>query len=83
MAGWPDEVDQAAIDREKTFWVDELTKQNKPENIWDNIMAGKEKKFREESALISQPFVKNPDQTIGQLLETVGGKVLEFKVFAI
>lgn len=29
---------------------------------------GKEKKFREEHALLTQPFVKNPDQTVQSLL---------------
>jgi len=34
----------------------------------DKIMEGKENKFRDELSLLNQPFVKNPDITIGQLL---------------
>lgn len=79
----PDEVDDALVEKEKGFWIDELKEQGKPENIWDNIMAGKEKKFREEAALVAQAFVKNPDQTIDQLLEGAGASVVEFMRFAI
>ena len=79
----PDEVDEALVEKEKAFWIDELKEQNKPENIWDNIMAGKEKKFREESALVSQQFVKNPDQTVGQLLESAGASITAFMRFGI
>ncbi len=34
----------------------------------EKIMLGKEKKYREENALITQPFVKDPSQTVGQYL---------------
>lgn len=62
----PEEVSQEAIDKEKGIWTDQLKSEGKPENIWDNIMQGKEKKFREENALTKQPFVKNPEQTVEQ-----------------
>jgi elongation factor Ts len=39
----------------------------------EKIMAGKEKKFREESALLTQSFVKNSDITVGELIaEKIG-----------
>ena len=65
----PEEVDQADVDKEREIWIEELKKQNKPENLWESIMKGKEKKFREEQSLLTQPFVKNPDITVSKYLE--------------
>lgn len=64
----PDEVTSEAIVKEKAIWTEQLKEEGKPAEIMEKIMLGKEKKFREENALLSQSFVKNPDQTITQLL---------------
>jgi len=61
----PAEVSNASIEKEKEIWREQLKKEGKPEQIWDKIMMGKEKKFREESALTSQVFVKDPTKTVG------------------
>ena len=45
--------------------------------MWEKIMLGKEKKFREEAALLTQAFVKNPETTVGQLLTDLGLKMGE------
>lgn len=65
----PEEVPQEKIEEEKKIWIEQLKKEKKPENIIKNILLGKEKKLREENALFSQPFVKNPEITVGQLLK--------------
>lgn len=77
----PEEISEELVAKEKEIWKEQLLAEGKPENILDNIMMGKEKKFREESALIKQPFVKNPEQTIEQYLE--GAKVKEFVVVRV
>lgn len=64
----PDEVTQDLIDAEKGIWKEQLSKEGKPEAMWDKIMMGKEKKFREESALTKQAFVKDPSKTVEQYL---------------
>lgn len=64
----PDEVPEEAVAKEKEIWKDQLSKEGKPAEIVEKIMIGKEKKFREENALIKQAFVKNPEQTIEQVL---------------
>lgn len=64
----PDEVPQEAVDKEKEIWREQLAKEGKPAEIVEKIMIGKEKKFREENALLKQQFVKNPEQTIEQVL---------------
>ena len=42
----------------------------------ENIMKGKENKFRAENALLGQSFVKDPSQTVGQYLSNA--KIIEF-----
>jgi elongation factor Ts len=64
----PADVSEEDVAKEKDIWKAQLAKEGKPEAIMEKIMLGKEKKFREENALISQPFVKNPEQTVGQML---------------
>ena len=72
----PDEVDDTLLAKEKGIWLEQLQAEGKPEEIIGKIMEGKEKKFREESALLTQPFVKNPEQKIQDLLG--GANVVEF-----
>lgn len=74
----PDEVSEEAVAKEKTIWAEQLAAEGKPAEIMEKIMMGKEKKFREENALMTQPFVKNPEQTIADYLggATVTGYVL-------
>lgn len=67
----PDEVSEDLIEKERGIWREQLQNEGKPQAIFDKILEGKEKKFREEHALLKQPFVKNPDQTIEQLLNGV------------
>mgnify|MGYP001610949535 FL=1 len=69
----PDEVSSDLIAKEKEIWRELLRTEGKPEQIWEKIMEGKEKKFREEYALLTQPFVKDPEKLIKDLLgaETV------------
>lgn len=79
----PDEVDASAVEKEMVIWKDEIAQSGKPEEFWDKILTGKEKKFREENALLTQPFVKNPDVTVGQLVEQAGASVADFVCMAI
>lgn len=64
----PDQVSAEVVAKEKEIWREQLKQQGKPEAIWDKIMMGKEKKFREESALLTQPFAKDPSKLVEQVL---------------
>jgi elongation factor Ts len=69
----PEDVSSDMIEKEKEIWIEQLKKEGKPEAMLEKIMAGKEKKTREEAALLTQPFVKNPDITVGELIaEKIG-----------
>jgi len=73
----PDQVPGKVIEKEKEIWVAQLEQEGKPKNIIPKALEGKEKKFREESALLTQPFVKNPDLTVGELVAEKIGKIGE------
>jgi len=72
-----EDVPQEAVEKEKEIWIAQLKNEGKPENMLEKILPGKEKKFREEWALLSQPFVKNPEITIKVLVEENIGKIGE------
>lgn len=77
----PDEVSAEKVEQEKEIWREQLKKEGKPEAMFDKIMLGKEKKFREENALLKQAFVKDPSKTIEQFLESA--KVAKYVRLAV
>lgn len=64
----PEEAPQDLLLKERDIWAAQLAKEGKPPQIQEKIMLGKEKKFREEHALLTQPFAKDPSKTVGQHL---------------
>jgi elongation factor Ts len=65
------------VERERGVYREQMRESGKPEQIWDKIVDGKLEKFFAESALLEQPFVKNPDQTVGQLITEISAKTGE------
>ena len=77
----PEEVSTELVEKEKDIWRDQLKKEGKPEAMFDKIMIGKEKKFREESALVKQPFAKDQAVSVEQYLN--GAKVKSYVRFSV
>lgn len=77
----PEEIPAAEVEKEKEIWKALLKTEDKPEAIWDKIMIGKEKKYREENALMKQSFVKDQNSTVEQYLS--GNSVEEFMRISI
>jgi elongation factor Ts len=63
--------DIPAADREaaKTEFTEKVKAEGKPENMVDQIVEGMLKKHFAERCLLDQPFIKNPDQTVGDYLK--------------
>jgi elongation factor Ts len=72
-----EDVDPQLVDRERSVYREQMKESGKPEKIWDKIIEGKMEKFFSESTLLEQPFVKNPDITVGQLITEVSTKTGE------
>jgi elongation factor Ts len=72
-----EEVTQDLLDREKAIFTDQALASGKPPQVVEKIVAGKMEKYFSEFVLLEQPFVKNPDQTVGQLIAERVGKIGE------
>ncbi len=62
------DMDPALVEKEKDIFIAQARESGKPDNIVEKMVVGRVKKFLKENTLLGQPFVKNPDQTIEQLL---------------
>jgi elongation factor Ts len=72
-----EEVSPEALEHEKEIYRAQAREAKKPEKILDKIVEGKLEKFYGEVCLLEQPFVKDPDLTIQDLLNGFIGKVGE------
>ncbi len=73
----PEEVSHELLEKEREIWREQLKHEGKKEQMFDKILEGKEKKFREESSLLKQPFIKNPEITVEQLITDMITKIGE------
>jgi elongation factor Ts len=63
-----DEVDPAAVERERAIFAEQAAESGKPANVVEKMIEGRIRKFYEEVVLLKQAFVMNPDQTVEQLI---------------
>ncbi len=67
-----DDLDPAAIEKERQGLTAKAKEEGKPENMIDKIVSGQISKFQKDVVLTKQPFVMNPDVTIEQLVADTG-----------
>ncbi|AEH23110.1 Elongation factor Ts [Thermodesulfobacterium geofontis OPF15] len=72
-----EQVPPEILEREKKIYEEQLREAGKPENIIPKIVEGKLEKFYKENVLLEQPFIKNPDLTIQDLLNELMAKTGE------
>ena len=70
-------VDSSVIDHEREIYLEQAKNEGKPENIAEKIVTGRIEKFFQENCLLEQPFVKNSDQSIEDLVTELTSKVGE------
>jgi len=63
-----DEVPEAEVAKEREILTQQALNEGKPANIVEKMVDGRIEKFYKEICLLEQPFVKNPDVTVSQLL---------------
>ncbi len=66
------------IERERNIQIDIAMQSGKPREIAEKMVVGRMNKFLGEITLVGQPFVMNPDQTVGDLLKSKGATVTQF-----
>ena len=72
-----EEVTQEDLDRERSFLREQALASGKPANIVEKMVDGRIEKYFAEFVLLEQPFVKNPDKTVGQLVTETVAKIGE------
>ena len=72
------DVDPALLDKEREIFVAQAAESGKPDNIIEKMVEGRMKKYLKEITLMGQPFVKDPDQTVEQLLKSKGATIHRF-----
>ncbi|MCH8307658.1 MAG: elongation factor Ts [Proteobacteria bacterium] len=73
-AGVPAET----LERERRIIVEQAQQSGKPPEIIEKMVSGRMAKFLKEITLLGQPFVKDPDVSVGKLLEAAGAQVEAF-----
>ena len=72
------DLNSELIEREKSIFSEQAKESGKPENIIENMIKGRMKKYFEEVTLLNQKFVMNPDITVRQAADSAGVEVLDF-----
>ena len=78
-----DDLDPALVEREKNVLTEQARESGKPENIIENMIKGRMRKFFEEVTLVNQKFVINPDVTVAQAAKEAGAEVTGFVRLAV
>jgi elongation factor Ts len=65
-----DDLDMATLEKEREIYIQQAIEEGKPEEIAKKMVEGRIKKFQKENALLEQPFVKDPDMTIDELVKS-------------
>ncbi|MFH1006591.1 MAG: translation elongation factor Ts [Candidatus Latescibacterota bacterium] len=67
-----DEISQETLEREKDIYRESARNEGKPEAILDRIVEGRVQKYYQEVCLLEQPFVKDGDKTVQDVLTEIG-----------
>ncbi len=73
-----EDVTETAINKERKIYREQMLNEGKPENIIDKIVDGKMDKYFSEVCLLEQPFIRDTDKSVGDLLAESEIKVNNF-----
>jgi len=74
-----DQVPAALIEQEREIFTAQARESGKPDNIIEKMIEGRMRKYLAEITLLGQSFVKDPDLTVGKLLQSAGASVTRFE----
>ena len=72
-----EEVPGEVLESEKRIYREQVESMNKPENVMERIVEGKLKGFYEQVCLVDQTFVKEPNERIGNMIDSLSSKLGE------
>jgi elongation factor Ts len=73
-----EDLDPAAVEKEREILTEAARKEGKPENIIGKMIEGRLKNFFAEKVLLEQPFVKDDKRTVGKVADEAKMKVVRF-----
>ena len=73
----PEDVPEAVVNREKEIYQAQALEMGKPENVVPKIVEGKMNKFFKDNCLLNQPYVRNPELSVEDLLNELIAKIGE------
>ena len=76
-------VPAETLENERRILTEQAQESGKPEHIIEKMVNGRVAKFLKEITLVGQPFVKDPDVTVGKLLDNAGAKIVSFTRFEV
>ncbi len=71
------------LEREKRIFSEQAAESGKPPEIVEKMVTGRVAKFLKEITLVGQPFVKDPDVSVGKLLKGADASVVSFVRFEV
>ena len=74
----PEDMDATLLEKERAIYVAQAEDSGKPAEIIEKMVEGRVRKFLAESSLVEQPFVKDPDLKVGQLLKNSSADITSF-----
>jgi elongation factor Ts len=78
-----DQVSKEAIETEREVFTAQAKESGKPQEIIDRMIEGRINKFIDEVSLLGQPYVKNPDIKVSQVLKEHNAEVLSFVRYVV
>jgi len=73
-----DQIPAETLQQEKDIFAAQARESGKPDDIIEKMVSGRIAKYKKEITLLGQPFVKDPEQSVGKLLESAGASVRGF-----
>jgi elongation factor Ts len=78
-----DLLSEGLIERERAIFIEQAKESGKLDNIIEKMIVGRMKKFVNEVTLYGQPFVKDPETTVGKLVKSNNNEVASFVRFEV
>lgn len=79
----PENMPEELIAKEREIFTAQAQESGKPAEIIEKMIDGRIRKFLSENSLTEQPFVKDPDTTVGKLVKAAGADIVSFSRFEV
>ncbi|MEC8633583.1 MAG: translation elongation factor Ts [Pseudomonadota bacterium] len=79
----PTEMPEELLQKEREIYAAQAADTGKPPEIVEKMIEGRIRKYLSENSLTEQAFVKDPDTTVGKLVEAAGATIVGFTRFEV